>query len=382
LLSKLWYGKQRKWPEPKALQVYCVVDIIVMKNVRILGAGPSGLTAAINLAKRGYEVDVYEEKEDVGMRFQGDIQGLENWSEKEDILEQLREMNIDIDFDCDPFFKMALTNCSKIKEVSSKRPLFYLVKRGSFSGTLDHSLKLQALRTGVNIHFHRTLPPSEANIVATGPIPRRVVGIVRGIVFKTNHEDAAVVAFSEMLAFRGYSYLLVTKRYGCIGAVVRRDEMSRAKDYFEKTKEYFVKHFNLDIRQPKRVGGIGSLSLENVHKGTTIRVGEAAGFQDFLWGFGMRYAIGSGYLAAQSIIDNLDYEKTAKKRFNHKLKAGVVNRYLMENVLSKDGYSIFVGLAELVRRGLYFMHTYNVAQRIVYPLAVFNLEKTYSELKS
>jgi len=353
-----------------------------MKDVKILGAGPSGLTAAINLAKGGYRVDVYEKKEDVGMRFHGDIQGLENWSEKEDILEQLRDMNIDIDFDCDPFSKVSVTNCSRIKEVSSKRPLFYLVKRGSFQGTLDHSLKLQALRTGVNIHTQKTLLPSEANIVATGPIPRKVVGIVRGIIFKTDHEDMAMVAFNERLAFRGYSYVLITKRYGCIGAVVRRDEMSRAKDYFEKTKEYFVKHFNLDIRQPKEVGGIGSFSLGNIQKGRTIRVGEAAGLQDFLWGFGVRYAIASGYLAAQSIIGNRDYERTAKRRFSHRLKAGVVNRYLMENVFFKNDYSIFVGLAELVKRSLYLMHTYNVGQRIVYPLAILNLKKTYPELKA
>jgi flavin-dependent dehydrogenase len=353
-----------------------------MKDITILGAGLSGLTAAINLAKRGYRVDVYERKEDVGMRFHGDIQGLENWSEKEDILEQLREMNINIDFDCDPFSKVTLTNCSKIKKVSSKRPLFYLVKRGSFSGTLDHSLKLQALRTGVNIHFQRTILPTEANVVATGPIPGKVFGGVRGIIFKTNLEDVAIVAFNERLAFKGYSYLLVTKGYGCMASVVRRDEMSRAKDYFEKTTEFFVKQFNLDTRQSKEIGGVGSFSLRNIQKGTAMYVGEAAGLQDFLWGFGMRYAITSGYLAAQSIINDADYEKTVRRHFRNKLKAGVVNKYLIENVLHKKDYSFFVGIAEFVKKSLYPMHRYNLAQRLVFPLAILNLEKTYPELRS
>ncbi len=62
-----------------------------MKKIKILGAGLSGLTAAINLAKSGYTVDIYEKNKDVGMRFNGDIQGLENWSDKKDIIKELKE---------------------------------------------------------------------------------------------------------------------------------------------------------------------------------------------------------------------------------------------------------------------------------------------------
>ena len=351
-----------------------------MKDVKILGAGLSGLTAAINLAEKGYSVDVYERNEDVGERFHGDIQGLENWSGKNDVLDELKRMNVEVDFDCDPFSKVFLTNCSVIKEVGSEKPLFYLVKRGSFSGTIDYGLKLQALKAGVNIRFQRTLLPTEADIVATGPFQKEVIGTVRGIIFRTNLRDLAIMAFNDRLAFKGYSYLLITKNYGCLGAVVRRDEMHRAKEYFEKSKEFFVRHFSLDIRQPKEVSGVGSFSLKNFRKGTTLYVGEAAGLQDVLWGFGMRYAITSGYLAAQSIISGKDYEETARKHFGNKLKAGIVNKYLMENLLSRRDYSVFIDMAEFVKKSLYSMHNYNVLQRVVYPLALFNLENAYPEL--
>jgi flavin-dependent dehydrogenase len=352
-----------------------------MKDIKILGAGLSGLTAAINLARNGYRVDVYEKNFDVGVRFHGDFQGLENWSEKTDVLEELKKMNIGLDFDCHPFSKVIMTNCSKTREISFKRPMFYLVKRGSFLGTIDHSMKLQAFKAGVNIHFQRTILPTEADVVATGPFPKEIVGVVRGITFRTSLKDVAIVAFNDRLAFKGYSYLLVTKGYGCMCAVVRRHEMSRANEYFEKTKEFFVKQFNLDPQPSKEVGGVGSFSLKNVREGNTLYTGEAAGLQDFWWGFGMRLAITSGYLAAQSIISNGDYEKTVKSRFENKLKSEIVNRYLMEHVLSKKDYSIFIDIAEVLKKNLYSLYRYNALQRTIYPLAILSLQKTYPKLK-
>jgi len=351
-----------------------------MKAITILGAGLSGLTAAISLAKEGYKVDVYERNNDVGTRFNGDVQGLENWSEKKDVLEELEEMNVEIIFDCDPFSRVILTNCSKTREINSERPLFYLVKRGAFSGTIDYGLKVQALKLGVNLHLQRTLSQNEADIVATGPVPKEAYGIVKGIIFNTDVADVAVTAFNDKLAFKGYSYLLVTKGYGCIGTVVL-DELWRVNECLEKTKEFFVKKLDLSIESPEEVGGIGSFSMKKAKKRTVLYVGEAAGLQDFLWGFGMRFAITSGYLAAQSVIDNRDYERIANEHFQNKLKAGVVNRFLWENVLSKRDYSFLISFAEFAKKNLYSMHNYGLWQRMIYPLASFNLKKTYPNLE-
>ena len=73
------------------------------KPVRILGAGPSGLAAAITLARAGRAVELYERRSDCGMRFGGDLQGLENWSHETDTLDEFRACGIDIDFHCAPF---------------------------------------------------------------------------------------------------------------------------------------------------------------------------------------------------------------------------------------------------------------------------------------
>jgi flavin-dependent dehydrogenase len=352
-----------------------------MKHVKILGAGLSGLSAAINLAQIGHKVDVYEKNKDVGMRFHGDIQSLENWSKKRDIREELKKMNIDTNFDCAPFYRVILTNGSKSKEINFKRPLFYLVKRGSFLRTIDYGLKMQALKAGVNIHFQKKLPQNEVNIVATGPISNEVTGMVKGIVFRTNSKDIAIVVFNDELAFKGYSYFLVTKGYGCMCTVVQRDEVRRINRYFNKTKEFFTNKLNLHIQPIREFCGVGSFSLKAVKKGATLYVGEAAGLQDFLWGFGMRFAITSGWLAAHSIINNKDYEQISETYFGKRLKAGVVNRYLWENVLSKRGYSLSITFSELLEKSIHSMHNYNLFQRLVYPIALFDLKTKYPKIK-
>ena len=352
-----------------------------MENIKILGAGLSGLTAAINLAKKGYEVSVYEKNKDVGMRFHSDLQGLENWSEKKNILEELEEMNIEINFDCDPFFKTIFSNGLRDKEISSKKPLFYLVKRGSSSGTFDYGLKEQALKLGVNIYFEKTLSLDEVDIVATGSIFKEVPVVAKGIVFKADFRDIVVMACNNELAFEGYSYLLVTKGYGCMCTVVF-GKLDKVTECFERTKKFFVEKFNLDIQSPRNVSGVGSFSLKNTFKkGNVLYVGEAAGLQDFLWGFGMRYAVASGYLAAQSIINNEDCEKRAKEYFRNKLKASVVNRYLWEKAISRKNYSFMVDHAELVKKELYSINNYNLLRRIIYPIALPCLKKKYPKLK-
>lgn len=352
--------------------------MLLMEKVTISGAGPAGLSAAINLAKAGYDVDVYERNKDVGLRFSGDLQGLENWSRKEDILEELRRMNIDINFDCDSFSKITATNSIKINEINiPERSLYYIVKRGNYPGCLDSSLKEQALHFGVNFHFKETIP--NADIVATGPISENVVGIVKGIRFKTDLEDTSTVLFNDEAAFKGYSYLLVTKGYGCMSTVLL-DKLDRVNPCFETTKEIFTNLYEFNIENPKRCGGVGCFTLnKRLNDGKSLFIGEAAGLQDLFLGFGMRYAIISGFFAAKSIIDGEDYETMAKSYFENKLKAGVVNRYLWEKV-SRNDYSMAVNNFGWIIKNFRWISNFNIFQRILYPFALGGMKKRYDWL--
>lgn len=52
----------------------------------VIGAGPAGLVAAATLARAGQSVHVIDRASEVGHRFSGRIQGLENWSTPQDVL--------------------------------------------------------------------------------------------------------------------------------------------------------------------------------------------------------------------------------------------------------------------------------------------------------
>jgi flavin-dependent dehydrogenase len=355
-----------------------------MGDMRILGAGISGLTAAINLAKTGYSVDVYERNSDCGRRFLGDMQGIDNYSSKKDVLEMLREMNIEINFPYYPLDYMVLTNCVNKKNIGPlKRPGHYLVKRGPASGTLDQGLKEQALVSGVKIHFNETIPEAQADIVATGPLVNSLSGIAKGIVFETEKEDTTITVCNDALAYKGYSYLLIREGYGCMVSVVMED-FKKIGGCFDETKKYFIKDLFLDIKNPRPVGGVGCFSINApLKKGKTLYVGEAAGLQDFVGGFGMLFAFRSGHLAARCVIERKDYASAAELEFGEQRRTSTVNRYIYEKFLRHGNYYFLINLLALSSRlGYDAYNRYGFMHKLTYPFALKYLKKKYPQIEA
>lgn len=353
-----------------------------MKKRKILGAGISGLTAAINLAKAGYDVEVFERNSDCGMRFNGDMQGLENWTEDEDVLQSLKSMGIDSNFETTPFNKVAFTNCVLTEDFKLDKPLFYIVRRGSEKGSIDQGLKEQALDAGIKIHFDKTIEEKEADIVATGPKFKHITIADKGIVFKADLPNMAVGIVNEKAAYHGYAYLLVVNGDACMCSCVFGNP-SKLNDCFEFTKNYFTKKFNLLIKNPKVVGGVGYFSIHNIYKKEkTLFVGEAAGLQDFLAGFGMRTAFQSGWLAANSIIEGMDYEKQANELFKKHLEAGIVNRHLWEHIKVDNYITTLKKLNEHSggTNTIKEIYSFNPAYKIEYPFALRKIKEEYPDI--
>ncbi|MBY0489338.1 MAG: NAD(P)-binding protein [Gemmatimonadaceae bacterium] len=341
-----------------------------MRPHRILGAGPSGLAAAIVLARAGEAVEVYEQQADCGARFGGDLQGLESFSSPHDVLDELRAAGLATHFLARPFTSGWQFNGRRADYHDFGGPAFYLVRRGTMPDAIDQVLKHQALELGVTIRFGATLADEAADIVATGPRGRRPYAICKGFVFRTDAPDVAAALLDDAAGFKGYSYLLVSGGEGCLCTSLWSD-FRRVGACLAAARQTLFARWPMAIRDERAVGGLVHFSGRPAWRaGASLLVGEAAGLQDFLWAFGLRTALRSGVLAAQALLGQHDYVAAADASFTAHLRGGVVNRFLWE--LGRFG-RYAAPMAALRWRGagrlMQEFYGFNRVQRMLYPLA-------------
>lgn len=337
--------------------------------IRIAGAGPAGLSAALTVTAAGRKAAVYEQRADVGVRFHGDYQGLENWSTEQDVLEELASIGIEPVFEHAPVRELVLFDpWGRMAVCRSARPLFYLVRRGRAPGTLDDGLRRQALARGVALHFDHRATAGQADIIAGGPQRPNVIAV--GYLFDTDMTDGVYAAVSDRLAPKGYVYLLVHGGRGTLAACLF-DRFAGRNDCLERSVEFFKRQVGLRMRNVRRFGGVGEVGGP-VTRGA-LCAGEYAGFQDTLFGFGIRYAVISGHLAARAAVDGRvnDFERMWAHRLGPQLRTAVVNRFLYR-CGGHPGYAWLVWRvcrARDPRRWLRGFYGPSVAKSVCLPLA-------------
>jgi flavin-dependent dehydrogenase len=307
------------------------------KTIDVVGAGPAGLVAAINLAKAGFAVTLHEASPSVGHRFHGDFQGIENWTTEDDVRKFLKRINVEINFRFEPYRGGIFYSPNlKRRELHTREPIFYLVERGGKEGCLDFGLLRQAQELGVRVLLNaRRWAVDQGGVIAVGP--RAADVIAKGIVFDTDAQDAAYAIVDDRMAPKGYAYLLINRRRATLATVIYRD-FRNEKTYFQKTLETFQKLVPTTMRNVREFGGFGNFFFRpSAIEGKKIYVGESAGFQDALFGFGMRYAMTSGFLAAQSIIRGSSYDDLWKENLLPLLRVCASNRMIYE-FLGNRGY--------------------------------------------
>lgn len=313
--------------------------VSVQTPVEISGAGPAGLAAALTITLRGGKARVYEQRRDVGARFHGDFQGLENWTSERDVLDELTGYGIALDFEYSSFYELTCFDPDgRAKTFRSVRPLFYLVRRGHEPGTLDQSLKRQALSAGVELRLNEPRSHLPKGGIVTGG-PRRADAIASGLLFTTDMADGAYAAASDNLAPKGYAYLLVQGGRGTLSTCLFSD-FHGERVYRERCVDFFTEHVGLRMREIRPFGGIGNFFLPRsvINRGT-LYAGEAAGLQDPLFGFGMRWAIGSGVCAGRALVsgDLSEYRRFWRRQCRAYHETAVTNRWFYER-MGNRGY--------------------------------------------
>ncbi|HEY8131189.1 MAG TPA: NAD(P)/FAD-dependent oxidoreductase [Thermoanaerobaculia bacterium] len=298
------------------------------RPIRIAGAGPSGLAAAIALARGGRAVEVHEAKGDVGTRFIGDLQIMESASEREPIPTFLDRIGIARNFYFRPADWATFYDHRRIARViRSGEPYGWFIRRGAEDGTLDRGLLAQARNAGANVIFGSRI--EDADIVATGPASPD--GLAREMTWHSDEPERIDVFFNHKLSPGGYSYLFILDGFATFGCAIVAD-FKRIDEYFDHSLVAAQRLHRFTIPEQTRTG----YSYMNFHlkqratNGEARYVGEAAGFQDYLFGLGIRYALTSGNLAARSILEGRDFNDLWRSELGQKQETSLVNRFLYE----------------------------------------------------
>lgn len=354
------------------------------KEIKIIGAGISGLSSAIHLAKAGYKVKIFEKNDIVGKRFHGDYQGIENWSYKQDALEHIKSLNIELNFPYYPIKNINVVGPEKsIYEFKFDKPVCYLVRRGTEKDSLDQKLYEQAKNLGVEFVFNSPRDHKKfGDIIAQGYFPDKVTdAIVLGYNFDTNASDQCWVIIDDDIAPDGYNYCLIANGKATLAICIFKN-YKKSYNYLSQTFKIFEKFINFKAKNIKQFSGTSnSFRMKTAIFNNRLYVGESAGFIDGAWGFGIKFALISGHLAAESIIKNKNYDNLWKKHIKPQLEASLINRWLYKTMNNKI-YSFILKKAKQSKNPFGFLAktgSYCWVHKIAFPFAFLFLRKKHKD---
>ena len=310
-------------------------------TVRIAGAGLAGLVAANVLARAGRSVEVYEKKSRLLPSSGPHTEGIRNYGATDAVTELAT-----VGFDLKPFQTVRRT----IRRSPNYRnvlhgPAYYLFMRGREEHTVDQILYRDAKAHGAVFHFGKALEASEADIAATGPPSQRSNILGTGYTFTTEGsplEPDTVYALLDNTVSPG-GYLVITPGIGFNSIYSVSWKELRFERLLAMTEAAFelpwIRELLGTSRRVAKIHGRAYYAEDPISeaiRGTTLLVGEAGGFQDAIAGFGFRFAVLSGGLAAIAIRDGQDYRELLRERFGKEFQDAFGFRIWLDRASNDD----------------------------------------------
>ena len=306
-----------------------MASVLMSKSIQIAGGGIAGLTAAIQLKKYGFDPIVFEKELQIGGSRHGDYEGLENWIFSQHAPVFMKDSGFNFKaITTHPIHRFLVhTQNSQPLLIQSNNPFFYMVKRGSNIDDLDNQLYRQCVDQDVQFKLGEKAPKN-CHIHATGT--QKAAAYIQGINFSTGLKDQIHLLLGHKYAPKGYAYLIIVGGQGTLAAAFKKPKFFNI-DYLKNTQKYFNAK-GIQIRNGKQFASRGSFSLPFLAWKPPFEIGEAGGFQDYLFGFGIRMSMMSGRAAALSVIGKKTEARTILIQLNQKRKISFINRILYERL--------------------------------------------------
>ena len=308
--------------------------------VEVLGAGLSGLTTAIKLAEAGKKVRVTEQNP-TASRFFESVQAIRNYGSDAGFAEKIAALGLK------PGKLFAINRIVKYGPslkpraiYSGGQPIFYTWKRGHETDSAETALHSQAESLGVDFRFNTRQSTRECDVIAIGPL------FANGAGYQAHYKDLKT-DLKEILFFlnndfapQGYACVIP---YGGKEATLLMTTFDETK--FNKTRGLFQKFLKNPVVAQAIDGATRSdasacYGFYTVPETALVNgkyfVGESAGFVEASRGFGARYAIDSGALAAQAINNGGNYDALWKKAFESELLDSFKKRLALQRMNNAD----------------------------------------------
>ena len=281
--------------------------------VNIYGAGLSGLTASIILARKGYDVTIFEKEEKIGL--------LGNYSPSVQMTPfDFKKMKEYIGIDVEGCFSKLHSFEANIfsKTVCFDPRYLYVTERGANKKSIDYFLFKIASDEGVNFEFSSPLRSDmissvpDNSIIATGTYSGLCKSLKLGcipFVHFDGYSDAQVDdnfcwAFFDSYV-GGYGYAYVASKDGLVSGEV---DFFLSQDYERLLKTFKKRLFeakNLEFDEWRLIKDYIPLRfnlIKRLHGKSYVLAGAISGFHDPFFGFGVNSSFISGKIAALTII--------------------------------------------------------------------------------